>query len=526
MCLLSETVALAALASATILGWIAMTRIRRSAGRLYGMGLAVFGGLSGPAFLVDMLLWQIASPFFRGSVLAGGPFPGGAKPVFLWVLLPAIAIIDTVIARWVWREMSNSREGAVQAAAKPRPTHVIALGCAFASLMLAFIGLDMLRHPGSVTSNPKELANWPSELATRPTTQVIQAGLANPDSPWPWQELERRARACRLSPSEAQTVMDGLTGWMKREHPHGYNQPLNWMSGIMGELAKPDMVRDAQILALMNAFYGDPYLDELPRLREGASHLHLTCHWKSAWQEKPFGWALLNEMGSIKIDGEPVEGGKGYPKDWTFPQYDVDLRLPELSPGKHVVKCEVESALIAESDLTGVAKDATSADWPAAKRRWTRIAQAELSVYSKDAQIVGLTNDPALYPLAPDAPSAARVVLQRKGEGASATVVLKTSDKPPISFDLTLRVNGQTYGCGSIRNVPIKGGRTYGPNGTSAEVDMVDPKTKTAEVVLTPNPHAVEQCPGVDWIWGEEVVLTNVPLTRYDLPGTNSVPAQ
>ena len=155
-----------------------------------------------------------------------------------------------------------------------------------------------------------------------------------------------------------------------------------------------------------------------------------------------------------------------------------------------------------------------------------KIAQAELSVYSKDAQIVGLTNDPALYPLAPDAPSAARVVLQRKGEGASATVVLKTSDKPPISFDLTLRVNGQTYGCGSIRNVPIKGGRTYGPNGTSAEVDMVDPKTKTAEVVLTPNPHAVEQCPGVDWIWGEEVVLTNVPLTRYDLPGTNSVPAQ
>ena len=70
MGLLSETVALAALGSATILGWIAMTRIRRSAGRLYGMGLAVFGGLSGPAFLLDMLLWQVASLFFRGSVLA------------------------------------------------------------------------------------------------------------------------------------------------------------------------------------------------------------------------------------------------------------------------------------------------------------------------------------------------------------------------------------------------------------------------------------------------------------------------
>jgi hypothetical protein len=334
--------------------------------------------------------------------------------------------------------------------------------------------------------------------------------------------LEKRAKAGKFGTSEAQTLLSGLTDWLKREHPHGYDRPLSWMRDIMGELAKPGMVRDDQILAFLSAYYGDPYLDEPPRLREGKSNLQLNCHWGSSWHERPFGWILLNDMRSVSIDGEPIEGFRGYPKTRDFPYFNLELRLPALSSGRHVVKCEIERALIPESDLTGVANGAPSADWPPAKRRWTYTAQAELLVYSEDAQIVGLTNDPALYPLAPDAASSTQVVLQRKGQGANATVLLKLSDKPPLSFDIGLRIDGQTYGCGTIVRAPYVGGGNSG----SADIDPVDMKTKTADVVLTPNPHAVEPYRGVDWIWGQEIVLTNVPLTRHDLPATNSAPAR
>jgi hypothetical protein len=35
--------------------------------------------------------------------------------------------------------------------------------------------------------------------------------------------------------------------------------------------------------------------------------------------------------------------------------------------------------------------------------------------------------------------------------------------------------------------------------------------------VLTPEPTAVESWPGVDRIWGKEIVLSHIPLTRQDL---------
>ena len=40
----------------TILGWISVTQIRRSAGKLYGLGLAVFDGLLFPLLMLDALV--------------------------------------------------------------------------------------------------------------------------------------------------------------------------------------------------------------------------------------------------------------------------------------------------------------------------------------------------------------------------------------------------------------------------------------------------------------------------------------
>ena len=87
----------------TILGWIAVAQIRRSAGKLYGLGLAVFDGLLFPLFMLD-------------AVLISLPANGFAQADLLLVLtillaLAVIVCLDIWIIRAVWRAVNKPLEG-------------------------------------------------------------------------------------------------------------------------------------------------------------------------------------------------------------------------------------------------------------------------------------------------------------------------------------------------------------------------------------------------------------------------------
>jgi hypothetical protein len=88
------------------------------------------------------------------------------------------------------------------------------------------------------------------------------------------------------------------------------------------------------------------------------------------------------------------------------------LNCPNSLPGKHRVRCEIESAFVATRDMAGLAEDATSVDWPPAKRRWTRVCEAEFMVYPTDAEIVSRSDDPALNPVAGGALSAKPIIIR------------------------------------------------------------------------------------------------------------------
>jgi hypothetical protein len=53
----------------------------------------------------------------------------------------------------------------------------------------------------------------------------------------------------------------------------------------------------------------------------------------------------------------------------------------------------------------------------------------------------------------------------------------------------------------------------------SASLEALDPQMREADVVLTPDPALIEPQPGVDRVWGREVVFKHVPLVRQDLAG-------
>ena len=97
----------------TILGGIAISQIRHSRGRLYGLGLAVFDALLFPLLALDAL---ILSAVLFGLRFSAVPAVGEmVRPwiSYWWVWLAAlgtIAVVDWLVVRAVWR-MANRPAG-------------------------------------------------------------------------------------------------------------------------------------------------------------------------------------------------------------------------------------------------------------------------------------------------------------------------------------------------------------------------------------------------------------------------------
>lgn len=89
----------------TVLGWTAVSQIRRSDGKLHGLWLAVFDGLLFPLLAVDA---AVMLPVWSLSKLT--PYQG---PAPFWTLLAmglaatALIIANVLLIRWIWRLVSS-----------------------------------------------------------------------------------------------------------------------------------------------------------------------------------------------------------------------------------------------------------------------------------------------------------------------------------------------------------------------------------------------------------------------------------
>lgn len=98
----------------TILGVVAIRQIRRSAGRLYGMGLAVFDALCLPLLLLDgLVILAVGGAAAAASRVFLGGAGVGRMPVaiLLAVMVPVCAAVDCLIARAVWRAAVRGQAG-------------------------------------------------------------------------------------------------------------------------------------------------------------------------------------------------------------------------------------------------------------------------------------------------------------------------------------------------------------------------------------------------------------------------------
>jgi type II secretory pathway pseudopilin PulG len=95
---------------ATILGWMAVSQIRRSAGKLHGMWLAVFDGLFFPLLALDFLIWFVCNVSLH-QLLRESSEPATralvAVPAF-GVAAVICILLNIIIARLVWRVVNKS----------------------------------------------------------------------------------------------------------------------------------------------------------------------------------------------------------------------------------------------------------------------------------------------------------------------------------------------------------------------------------------------------------------------------------
>jgi hypothetical protein len=293
-------------------------------------------------------------------------------------------------------------------------------------------------------------------------------------------------------------------------------------------LEKRGLLNEEQKIRFLVALHGNLRPEEPSvRQREGADRLQLMAECRYIWNHTLFGFEIMNALQAVTIDGLQVKA-ENHSSYWNVQNLNVTVPLPSLTPGKHTVKLEVLSALVAKEDLAGLASGAPPAEWPPAKKRWTRSVATELVVYPRDAVIVSQTEDLALDPVRAGSLAAKSIILRPKGNKTQAVLSFNITDTLPvaISFDVALRIGGQTVPCGQLWSIKRpKGGASSGGELT-AELNQVAPDIREAEIILTPNPTPVEPYAFVDRIWGREVVLNQVPLIRQDVPGGVSVQAK
>ena len=150
----------------TILGWVAVSQIRRSSGRVHGLQLAVFDGLvfplitlSGVIALAGVALAKMFVDFDSNPTAIGNPYAPLVTRMANWLLLNtelvvfvaviAAVVADVLIVRAVLRAVRSPAKKSIDAAAR-QPIATTVLGILLLVLAIAVPTAGMIIHNRSI----------------------------------------------------------------------------------------------------------------------------------------------------------------------------------------------------------------------------------------------------------------------------------------------------------------------------------------------------------------------------------------
>jgi len=188
--------------------------------------------------------------------------------------------------------------------------------------------------------------------------------------------------------------------------------------------------------------------------------------------------------------------------------------LPKLPPGNYVLTFLIDAGVLDSQTVPRMVfdKPGQARNWPHGRARWTEQISLPLTILPADQSPVQIVTDSNLDPRAAIQITAVRVTLSGAGRLLSLDISIRNCHIP-CSFDTVLRVADKEYPIGPVST----GGGGEWSLRTSGKVPSFPANIGSADVFLRPNPSLVEGRFGFDRIWGDVIVIKNVPMQRYDL---------
>ncbi|HXB60191.1 MAG TPA: serine/threonine-protein kinase [Candidatus Acidoferrales bacterium] len=156
---------LAAPFGTTILGWLAVVQIRCSRGKLYGMWLALVGGLLFPILILDAALLDEQVAVY-GSI-KGNVFNVPINPHLFLLMLLVVLAADYMIIHLIWRVVNRPLDGA----RNNSWGKIIAIGCAV--LAVTFILAAGIAYVFARIEGPDSDGVSPASSAQQASEQVM-----------------------------------------------------------------------------------------------------------------------------------------------------------------------------------------------------------------------------------------------------------------------------------------------------------------------------------------------------------------
>ena len=157
----------------TILGGIALSQIRRSAGRLYGLGLALFDTLFFPLLALDAFLVLLL--FLTIRSLAKGTALDSPSVITALAIVVCVAV-DALNAVWAWRAVSKPVRAPSESRALPT-RRTTKIGLAVGGLTFLAVAIITFLLPKSYVSTARVVV-YPARSGTLSTNDLTRLQMA------------------------------------------------------------------------------------------------------------------------------------------------------------------------------------------------------------------------------------------------------------------------------------------------------------------------------------------------------------
>jgi hypothetical protein len=403
--------------------------------------------------------------------------------------------------------------------------------------LATFAGFAYLR-----TQSVARFAAVGPQAKAQMTTPALLASLKTTiDSPWDWQELERRMKAGNLPQADVDAALGVLIADLNAKRAAGKSrQPLHWADRFITPAITSGNASPQQVLALVQAYYADsPKFTMRTRAREGEPIL-LTLNEHEPWNlpNVQLCWALtdITADGTTKLTPEPryptVSRRPGQPIPPIPPMRpdqlsgsgrdgQFDVLLPHsLPPGEHEIALTFELGTVSDrATMRGLdGKPGTPDKWPSPVARWQSVVKRKITVRPKDQSPINVVKDPTSNPFTSASITVEEALARPSSRGVELAIKFKFTGvlSPVVGYRVWVQAGDQKINFGTLVAGRTSRGQTQG--GTDrATVKELAADVKSIDILFEPDTKVVEHHTGIEEIWGGSHRIQGVPLQRFDL---------